>query len=86
MKTRPSRLPVAQYAAHRGCTRAAVYKALADGRISREPDGKIDPVKADHSWQHNTLPTVRWPAGGGIDIASLSDDELDRLVDRLLGS
>jgi hypothetical protein len=78
-------MTVKQYAAHRRCSRAAIYKALGGGRIVREPDGSIDPIKADRTWAHNTLPTMRWPADGGIDSRSMSDAELDRLVDRLLG-
>ena len=38
-----------QYAAHRGVSHTAVAKALATGRISAEPDGSIDPVKADRA-------------------------------------
>jgi hypothetical protein len=34
------------YAALRGVSEAAVRKALATGRITAEPDGTIDPVRA----------------------------------------
>lgn len=34
-----------------GGTDAAVRKALATGRIGLEPDGTIDPVKADRQWE-----------------------------------
>lgn len=63
MKPRTRRMTVAEYAHHRRVSRAAVYKALADGRIAREPEGAIDPAKADAQWQANTLPTMRWHAG-----------------------
>jgi phage terminase Nu1 subunit (DNA packaging protein) len=48
------------YAEHRrsrglpGQTKSAVDKALADGRISRTPEGKIDPEEADAAWAANT--------------------------------
>ncbi|MBF0260445.1 MAG: hypothetical protein HQL97_01235 [Magnetococcales bacterium] len=42
------------YARHRGCAPNAVSKAIATGRISRESDGLIDPVKADAEWERNT--------------------------------
>ena len=45
-----------QYAAHRGVSHTAVAKALATGRISAEPDGSIDPVKADRQWDEATDP------------------------------
>ena len=48
------------YARHRleaglpGGTPAAVREALARGRITLEPDGGIDPRKADAAWKRNT--------------------------------
>lgn len=45
-----------QYAVHRGVSHTAVSKALATGRISAEPDGTIDPVKADRQWDAATDP------------------------------
>ena len=38
------------YARHRGCHEKAVRKAIASGRITVEPDGTIDPQKADAQW------------------------------------
>ena len=35
------------YARHRGVALSAVQKAIATGRIHSEPDGRIDPAKAD---------------------------------------
>jgi hypothetical protein len=34
----------------------AVAKALATGRISAEPDGSVDPTKADRQWDAATDP------------------------------
>lgn len=45
------------YASHRGVSEAAVRKALASGRISLEPDGTIDPAKADAQWDQQTDPS-----------------------------
>lgn len=45
-----------QYAAHRGVSHTAVGKAIASGRITPEPDGSIDPVKADRQWDMQTDP------------------------------
>ena len=44
------------YARHRGVSHVAVLKALKAGRIAKEPDGTIDPVKADALWNKNTSP------------------------------
>ena len=49
-------MSVAQYAKHRGCADRAVVVALQKGRISRTPDGWIDPVQADIDWAKNTNP------------------------------
>ena len=45
-----------EYARHRGVAPSAVEKALKSGRIQKEPDGTIDPVKADAAWERNTSP------------------------------
>src|SRR5690606_16079703 len=44
------------YARMRGVSETAVRKAIASGRISVEPDGTIDPVKADAQWDTQTDP------------------------------
>ncbi|QSA97132.1 hypothetical protein [Methylococcus sp. EFPC2] len=52
-------MTVQAYAQHRrsaglaGCTRQAVEKAIAGGRISIV-DGRIDPATADAEWERNT--------------------------------
>src|SRR5690606_13481328 len=48
-----------QYAAHRGVSHTAVGKAIASGRITPEPDGSIDPDKADRQWDAQTDPAKR---------------------------
>ena len=42
-----------EYARRRGCTEAAVRRAVRDGRISLL-DGKLDPTAADAQWARNT--------------------------------
>jgi hypothetical protein len=44
------------YARHRGVAENAVRKAIASGRITLEPDGTIDPEKADRDWAARTDP------------------------------
>jgi ElaB/YqjD/DUF883 family membrane-anchored ribosome-binding protein len=44
------------YARHRGVAENAVRKAIAAGRITLEPDGTIDPEKADRDWAARTDP------------------------------
>ena len=44
------------YAQHRGVSHTAVRKAIASGRITVEPDGTIDPAKADARWASQTDP------------------------------
>ena len=38
------------YAAQLGVSEAAVRKAIATGRTTTMPEGKIDPAKADPEW------------------------------------
>ena len=45
---------IREYARHRGVGHSTVQKALQTGRIQKEPDGTIDPVKADADWESNT--------------------------------
>ena len=47
---------VREYARHRGQAPSAVARALKAGRIVKEADGTIDPVKADAAWEKNTNP------------------------------
>ena len=42
------------YARHRGVALSAVQKAIETGRISAQPDGRIDSEKADVDWEQNT--------------------------------
>ena len=42
------------YARHRDVSETAVRKAVKAGRISKNKDGKIDPLIADKEWIENT--------------------------------
>lgn len=48
-----------RYAEHRGVSEKAVRKAIAAGRIRVEPDGSIDPAKADGEWARQTDPAMQ---------------------------
>ncbi len=47
-------ISIRAYGRHRGVSEAAVRKAIKAGRITPEPDGTIDPAKADAEWGRNT--------------------------------
>ncbi len=47
-------ISIRAYGRHRGVSDAAVRKAIKAGRITPEPDGTIDPDKADAQWDRNT--------------------------------
>lgn len=46
-----------EYARMRGVSHTAVARAIGDKRITPEPDGTIDPAKADREWAQNTDPS-----------------------------
>ena len=66
-------LSIRAYARHRGVTDTAVHKAIRSGRITPEPDGTVDPNRADLEWDRNTdsprqgtkqkAVTVKFPQG-----------------------
>ena len=43
------------YARMRGCSEGAVRKAIAAKRITPNPDGTIDPERANQEWAKNTF-------------------------------
>jgi hypothetical protein len=49
-------LSIRAYAKARGVSHVAVLKAAKTGRIPLEPDGTVDPAKADAAWQRSTDP------------------------------
>lgn len=60
-----------QYAVHRGVSHTAVGKAISTGRITTEPDGTIDPAKADAQWDRQTDPAKqRGPHAQAMGVAT----------------
>jgi hypothetical protein len=55
-------LSIRAYARHRGISHVSVLKAARAGRIPQEPDGTIDPAKADAAWDAHTDPARKAPA------------------------
>lgn len=49
-------LSIRAYAKHREITEGAVRKAIKSGRITKNENGKIDPIIADNQWQQNSDP------------------------------
>jgi hypothetical protein len=52
----PGSMGIRQYARRRGCSPAAVMKAIKTHRIDPLPNGRIDPVAADRDWAERTQP------------------------------
>ena len=50
-------LSIRSYAAHKCFGPTSVRKAIASGRLTTEPDGTIDPDKADRAWVRNANPS-----------------------------
>lgn len=53
-----------EYSRYRGVTLGAVQKAISSGRITKTPEGKIDPAAADRDWARNTDPTQQRETNG----------------------
>jgi hypothetical protein len=49
-------LSIRAYGRQRGVSHVAVLRAIKQGRVPQEPDGTIDPAKADASWERSTDP------------------------------
>ncbi|TAN56866.1 MAG: elements of external origin [Magnetospirillum sp.] len=54
-------LSIRAYARHRGVSHVSVLRAAKAGRIPQEPDGTIDPAKADAAWDAQTDPARKAP-------------------------
>ncbi len=48
-----------EYARRRGVSHVAVMKAIRAGRLAPEPDGTLDPARADAQWDARTDPARR---------------------------
>jgi hypothetical protein len=49
-------ISIRAYARQRGVSHVAVLRAIKQGRVPIEPDGTIDPQRADASWERSTDP------------------------------
>jgi len=70
------------YARHRGVAENAVRKAIAAGRITLEPDGTIDPAKADRDWATRTDPSQQRGAHAPSATKPLREPIQDKAVPR----
>lgn len=61
-------LSIRAYARQRGVSHVAVMKAIDTGRITRLPDGTIDPDIADAQWARNSLPPKKSVASEGASV------------------
>jgi hypothetical protein len=77
------RVGLRAYARHRGVTLSTVQKAIAEGRITRGKDGKLNVQEADRDWTANTRPTADGDATNTLAEANrrkaLADAELKEL-------
>src|SRR5262245_27619598 len=51
-------LTLRAWARSRGIPNSTAHKAAKTGRISRRPDGRVDPKRADAEWALNTRPRI----------------------------
>jgi hypothetical protein len=70
------------YARRRGVAENAVRKAIASGRITLEPDGTIDPEKADRDWASRTDPSQQRGAHAPGAAKHAPDKDRDKAVPR----
>ncbi len=81
------RLSIRAYARHRGVSHVAVQKAIKAGRIPVEPDGAIDPAKADAAWKRTTDPgRTGKPKAARYAPASVSGPRVKPVSEAALGS
>lgn len=59
-------LSIREYARRRGVSHVAVLKAINSGRISKLPNGRINPEAADAQWAARTRPRIDRPAAAGL--------------------
>ncbi len=78
-------LSIRAYARHRGVSHVAVQKAIKAGRIPAEPDGTIDPVKADAAWTRSTDPSQKRGKAAAPDPAPMAET-LRPVADAAVGS
>lgn len=72
-------LSIRAYAKARGVSHVAVLKAVKQGRITLEPDGTVDPAKADAAWERSTDP-------GRRNAGSKPEEDLRPVAEAAVGS
>lgn len=77
-------LTQAAYARHRGCSKVAVGKAVAAGRISLV-NGLIDPTVADIQWQANSRARASSSQPEQLPLGAVSDVQAPAQTGRLDG-
>lgn len=80
-------LSIRAYARASGVSHVAVQKAIKAGRIPVEPDGTVDPAKADAAWKRATDPgRVRKPETARPASGSSSGPRVKPVSEAALGS
>ena len=80
-------ISIRAYARHRGVSHVAVQKAIKAGRIPVEPDGTVDPAKADAAWKRTTDPgRTRKPEAARRAPGSASGPRVKPVSEAALGS
>ena len=74
---------IREYARMRGVSHTAVANAVKGGRISAEPDGSIDPEKANVQWEQNSRPRVD-NGGDAVDVGPAKSGAPDYKVSRAI--
>ena len=77
------RLSIRAYAKRRGLSHVAVLKAAKAGRIELEPDGTIDPAKADAAWAQSSDPGRARTAPNPAQLRPVSDHAVDSVRETL---
>ncbi len=77
------RMSLREWSRTRRVPLSTAHKAAQAGRISRDPDGRIDPARADREWSENTRPRVdmRLPNVPDPVAVPAEDVELGRMTD-----
>lgn len=80
-----ARMSLREWSRTRRVPLSTAHKAAQSGRITRDNNGKLDPVRADREWYENTRPRVdmrhpevpRDETGAVTEVPPLSREELE---------
>jgi len=79
-------ISIRAYAKLRGVSHVAVLKAVKAGRIPAEPDGTIDPAKADAAWERSTDPGKAKGKAQAAEPVRPAPEKLKPVADTAIGS